>query len=54
VEVELQSINGLKVEGMMSAESAFSMDVSGVANGLYIIYIRQGNQLIRKKVKVMH
>jgi hypothetical protein len=54
VEVELQSLNGLKVKGMTSAESTFSMDVSGLSNGLYVIYIRQGNKLVRKKIQVMH
>jgi hypothetical protein len=54
VEVELQSLNGLRVKGMTSAESTFSMDVSGLSNGLYVIYIRQGNKLVRKKIQVMH
>jgi hypothetical protein len=54
VEVQLSTLTGLLVKTAASTQRTVTMGVSDVANGIYIVYVRQYNRIVRKKVKVMH
>jgi hypothetical protein len=53
-EVQLNTLTGLIVRKIASIQRSVTIDVSDIANGIYIVQIRQRKRTAWKKVKVMH